>query len=466
MKNGAQKLGESFLYHIWDGGHLRHDRLRTRDNRRVEILFRGRWNMDTGPDFKGAVIKIDDELQKGDVEIHLNDRDWYLHSHHQDERYNEVILHAVLSVQEEEKPCHTLSGRSVPTLVLGDFLDESVSRLQTRVDLHSGPAGKKWPEVCLLGSKPLRQILNTLEHWGGERLRLKKERFKEEREFFQFNDLLYQGICEALGYAKNREPFLKLSLLLPLSVVWEELDSCTSEEAIWLLQGMFFGTAGMLGHSEKGPSPPSIEVDQFLQRLKFYWCNFREKTHQNQMQFVEWQFFRLRPMNFPTVRIAGLCQYLLSRRHTGLLDPLLFIFRDLRRTPGKIFSSLQKHFLVNSFGFWRNHFHFVESRTVPKDYRLIGPAKTREIVMNVVLPVLLAYGEESEDYELQNLVKMASLRAPSLESNQLTRKMQRQLKLETRPDLKLTACQQQGMLHLARLFCPRWHCQHCLQPPM
>lgn len=466
MKNPFMKLGESYLYHIWDGGHLRRDQLKTTQRQRIEVLFPGRWNMDSGPDFKGAILKLNGELKKGDIEIHVKSLDWYLHQHQKDEKYNDVILHAVLSHDIKSKPCQTQSGHIIPTLVLGDFFDESVSRLHVKKEFHDGQLKKKWPDVCLLRSKPAHQIESVLEHWGLERLFLKKERFKEEKEYFQFNDLMYQGICEALGFSKNREPFLKLAFLLPINVVWKEIFNVKNDEALLKLQSLFFGTAGLLLEAEQNIMSTSLEVSQFIQRLKFYWYPFKEKYQQNQMKFVEWQFFRLRPMNFPSVRIAGLCKFLLSKRQTGFVDPVLATFRDLSHKPEKIFSELQNQFIAENFGIWKKHYQFSDPHSAKKDYRLIGSSKAREIVINVVLPVIFAYAEETEDYKLQDLVKIVYLNSPRLESNQVIRRMSQQLNLEKseKKQTQASACQQQGLLHMAKVFCPKWHCHQCIQP--
>jgi len=469
MQHLPNELSESFLFHIWDSGHLRLDQLKTTNGERIEILFKGRWNLDTGPDFKDALLKIDGKLNKGDIEIHLNERDWMAHQHHQDERYNNVILHAILSKSESGQPVKTKEGKTIPTLILGNFFDESVSRLQSRFYSKSESIKKSWPQVCILSTKPKQRIITILENWGIERLRLKKERFREERDFFQFNDLLYQGICEALGYSKNREPFLKLSLILPLQIIWEIINQnqTTNEEILLKLQGLLFGTSGILANAEQNIQKLPTDITQFIQRLRFYWLATKEKYPLSEMQFIDWQFFRLRPMNFPTIRIAGLCKLLISNRNIGLLDPLLATFRDLKSTPNKIFSELQSRFIVESYGFWKNHFHleetgFVNSR---RDFHLIGKSKSREIVINVVLPVVWAYAEESEDFELIDLVKIVYQNSPKLENYYIIRKMNSQLKLDEKNSLvvPLTASHQQGMIHLAKMFCPQWHCQACVQ---
>ena len=466
MSPATESLSESFLYHIWDGGHLRLTELMTTDGQRIEIIHRGKWNMDSGPDFIGAILKFDGQLVKGDVEIHNKNGDWFQHGHHTDSSYNYVILHAVLWNENNPSPVVTQAGKIIPILALGDFLDESISRLRTKLDRIAGDSARGWPEVCPLGKKENPQVLQRVEHWGIERLQQKKERFREEREYFEFNDLLYQGLSEALGYSKNQQSFLKLSFLLSLDRIWPAIDPADSERALETLQGIYFGAAGFLDLTEEERSRLTLSTRNFLAGLAVHWNDFKVDHFISQLRKHEWKFLRLRPLNFPTVRIAGLCYLMRMRRATGFLEPLLSTFRDLKESPQRIFTHLQRQFTVPSYGFWQTHVHFEES-SMPlsaKSSNLIGTGKSREIVINVVLPLLLAYAEEADDFELAALVKQTYKSAPRLQSNELTRKMEGQLGLDAEVAAlrKISACDQQGLIHMAKFMCPVWRCHECV----
>ena len=184
------------------------------------------------------------------------------------------------------------------------------------------------------------------------------------------------------------------------------------------------------------------------------------------MDKSEWRFLRLRPLNFPTVRLAGLCQLILQKSSTGFMEPVLGTFRDLKHKPHSIFSFLQRQFIVPSYGFWQSHVHFGEANQLStlKSATLIGTSKAREIVINVVLPIIMGYAVETDDYELISLVKQTFLSSLKLQSNELTRKMEKQLGLNV-PEEKnqpLTACHQQGLIYMAKLMCPNWRCHECV----
>jgi len=252
-------------------------------------------------------------------------------------------------------------------------------------------------------------------------------------------------------------------------IIWNVVDKyhVKDEEALFHLQGLLFGISGILANAEKNIQALPTDIVQFIQCLKFYWHKTTQVFSPNLMHFTEWQFFRLRPMNFPTIRIAGLCRLLISHKDIGLLDPLITVFRDLKHQPQQIFTELQRRFIVESYGFWRNYYRFggTCSTNGRRHDHLIGKNKAREIIINVVLPVIWAYAEESENFELIDLVKMVYLSSPKLESNHITRKIFQQLNLsEKMLKFHLSAAHQQGMIHVDKLFCPRWYCQTCINP--
>lgn len=423
--------------------------------------------MDSGPDFIGAIIKFNGQLIKGDVEIHLQVNDWFNHNHHKDAAFNDVILHAVLYRPTKPEPAATQAGKIIPILILSDFLDESLSRLQARVDDLKLEAQKEWPDVCLLSSKEQMHICHRMEYWGLKRFHQKKERFKEERSYFQFNDLFYQGLCEALGYSKNQKPFLKLALLLSLDKIWGLLSQKVGNELLLeKLQGVFFGTAGFLDMSDEERAKLPGPAQNYVSVLQSHWQQFQQQYSIASISKSEWRFLRLRPLNFPSVRLAALCQLLLSKQSNGFMEPVLATFRDLKHNPQNIFKHLQLLFVIPAYGFWLDHVHFGEAiqSSSRKQPMLIGTNKAREIVINVVLPIVMGYAEEVDDYELVSQVKQTYLSAPKLQSNELTRKMEHQLQLKTTPMDKqsLSACQQQGLIFLAKLMCPNWRCHECV----
>ena len=455
-----EKFAETFLYHIWDEGHFDSSNLQTTDGHRVEIVFRGRWNLDSGPDFRGALLKIAGTLVKGDIELHLRENDWFQHNHHQDPRYDNVILHVVMWESARPAPAVTVSGRIVPTLVLSRYFDESVSRLQVRylrAEKH-----EKWPAVCLVRRMSSEKKFHLLEHWGLVRLREKRDRFLEQRNIFSFDELIYQGISEALGYSKNQRPFLKLSFMVPFGLVNQLSLERPGHDLLHAISALLFGAAGFLEMEETQKSSLPAENRAFVESLLEEWRELRERYRLTPMSQTEWQFFRLRPANFPSLRIAALAALLARFQKTGFLDPLLNLFRDLGKRPARLHKELERLFSVENYGFWRTHFRLDgESRSrFSHSARLIGGSLAREIIVNVVIPAILAYASETEDRSLEVAVRRLYLSGPLLQKNSLLRRVARQIGLESRP---ISACQQQGMIYLGKSLCPRWHCQVCVR---
>jgi len=460
-------IAESFLLHIWDGGHLDQQDLRTTEGQKVEILFKGHWNRDAGPDFRGAILRIGGELKKGDIEIHARLSDWYTHGHDQDPGYNEVILHAVLWPEGLDQKTCKQNGESVPLLILGNFLDESLEHLQRRLQLSSGSPQRQLPKSCRLSEREEAFILERIERWGYERLRLKKERFREEVVHSSYDQLLYQGIMEALGYSKNQATFLKLAFRVPFKQIFETLSGLTEEEALLKAQAILLGAAGFLPPKGDWPSTIPAESRRLLEQLYPQWATFQKRYKVVALNPWEWQFFRLRPANFPTRRLAGMAFFLTQAVRRGLFPFFLNLLQTLSDKPRLLIRELQRALIVKSYGYWEQHYHLGESSNWPRGSppkNLIGPDKAREILVNILLPLLWVYAEETEDLSLATLVRDIYTRLPKLEENEITRRMREQiLSPRQRPaSLINSALRHQGLIHIFKCFCRSGLCEECL----
>jgi len=457
--NIPNDLSEEFLYHIWDEGHLLLDRLRTTDGRCVEVIFRGRWNMDTGPDFRDALLRIGDRLVRGDVELHLREEDWYAHGHHADPRYRNVILHGILLAANRPSPAVTSEGRIVPTIVLSRYFDDRIARLRSRVRGERTQHG--WPPTCLLSRKEPAKILEVLQYWGIRRLEMRKERYAELRRALSWNQLFLLGIAEALGYSKNQRPFVLLIRRLPTKELFA-FAAREPERARQRYEAVLFGVAGMLEKEEK--MLPDSRAYWLL--LREIWDDFRSCYPVSPLAAGEWQFFRLRPLNFPTLRIAALAGLFVRFGQWGFVDPFLNAFRDLKNHPQRILGELCRLLMVNSTGFWERNVHFRGDHLLRRPIRrLIGRQRAAEMAVNVIFPLVMLYAEECGDLELASLCKAAYLSAPPLQENEITRTLSRRLGINRRTfRQRMAACEHQGMIQLARFYCPRWYCQLCVHP--
>ncbi len=458
------RIAESFLYHIWDGQHLRQAELKTTDGRRLEVISKGRWNPDAGPDFREAVLKIGGELKRGDVEIHIQKSDWRAHGHQRDPKYNGVILHAVLWPEEKSTAVRTQEGREIPTLILSDFLDDTLERLQIRIE-DDAPIQAEKPDICLLGQRGPEEIGEILEYWGKERLRIKKERFQEDLNYFNYDQLLYQGIMEALGYAKNQRPFFKLALKVPVEAVWEILNSYSAEKHALVAQAIYLGAAGFL---QEIPATVHSASD-YLHRLQKMWQVVSQTFDFEAMPPQEWTFFRLRPANFPTVRTVGMADLAVRFRERGFLTSALEILRDRSNSLVHTAHTLRRLFVVPASGFWRRHYRLDKDLTPHAAFQLkhlVGTNRAGEIAVNVLFPILLLYAEKTGDEKLKARVLEVYRNFPKLQENQIIREMRVQILSPDSQKQRLvsSAVRQQGLIHIYKSFCRSWSCSRCVVP--
>ena len=341
MNRRTHTIHERFLRHIWSKQYLTSG-LQTAEGKTLEVFDVGRANTDGGPDFCNAKIKINGITYSGDVEIHRTVFDWLQHQHQEDPRYNQVILHVVLEATSSIPPTLVNSGRQVPILVLGRFLSDSIQTIWQKAILDER-ARKLETIPCFDTNGSLTP--EALDHWlsklAVERLELKLRRFDERLKQLAYehrmtlhewqwpygvlpfegehdeiplpfpeltqNDfspkelweqLLYEGMMEGLGYAKNRKPFLRLAENLTL----KQFARWGSALSLTIIESLLFGTACLL---PKRKGLHEKEAREYVSLLQKQWKDVRSHYHGEVLHPADWQFFPTRPSNFPTIRLAA-----------------------------------------------------------------------------------------------------------------------------------------------------------------
>jgi len=492
MTDHANNIHERFLRHIWSRQYLETTKLRTRDGRTVVVLRAGALNLDGGPDFVEAKIRIGPTTYVGDVEIHRTVADWFSHQHHYDPRYNRVILHVVLEGGTRPLDTTSFSGRTIPVLILSDFLSESIQsvwqkailderarRSETikcyrRNDAVDDPALSSWLRKLATErlELKLRRFEERLKELAYERLMEVREHartygeppvegFPEEipppyqeltqRDFSSkelWEQVLYEGLMEGLGYAKNRDPFLRLARSITLRRVGE-FQLARDEKR---REALLFAVAGLL---PKIKSMKERDSREYVRTLTRAWSEMRRSVHTETLHASDWQFFPTRPNNFPTVRISA-ANTLIGR----LLNENLF--RDIIQTlksddvdrPRK---SLTKLISIQSNPFWIHHYDF--DQPTRKNVVTLGLSRINELLVNTVIPIALLYARVFKD----SVVREHALRFyesfPPVEENTLTRLMQRQL-LRNRVPLD-SASRQQAVIQLYKFYCAQARCHEC-----
>ena len=460
-------IAEYLIHQLWEQNYFSSIPLQAIDGRLVHIISTGIRNNDAGPDFKEISIRVDDQIYNGDLEIHRAMEDWYQHSHHADPAYNNVIMHLVIGPEKYKEPAIRRDRLPVPVQVFVDITENQYILLAQKYGLYSQNKSATMP--CRLQEKNNDFKISVVDYFGRARLMAKADRFTELREFNSWNQILYVGIMEALGYSKNQLPFRKLAQLIPFEALAREFHGIAREASLLRPLGLLLGTAGLLPSQDSYFDWRKIkdnETQHYVSQIEDIWSEFSTKLGLKPMQQEEWQFFRLRPSNFPTRRLAGASLVLQQFARDGILESLLRIVEGLKQKQQQLIKELENLFVCTTKGYWATHYRLEEKAPELVNERsatLVGKQRARDIVINVVLPVLVAYALEIGDAPLKIRISQLYQEYPKISSNTIIKTMGRQLfgdEKQAREFIQ-TAARQQGLIHLYKLYCHRGECRRC-----
>lgn len=375
----------------------------------------------------------------GNIEAHVRSSQWYSHRHHRNPRYNNVILHVTYN-QDTNKPTVLHNGQIIPTITLEALL---AKQLVNSIPGVKAPVQGTFKCPHLGRYRENKQLSNILAIAGIERFHVKANSFLQALLLQEPGQVLFTGICRSLGYSQNSQAFATLANKLPLSFL-KHFEGQTMQQALLL------GSAGLLP-SQRFRQTPVLAHHRGIKELEQNW---KASGLRDSMNKTEWCFFRVRPVNFPTRRIAAM-SYLLHRyRQSGLTTGILSLFS---RAPGAInYGQLIHSLALPAHGYWANHCDF----TIPigKTPALIGDDKAAEILVNTVLPFAHALSHTVCDLERKLNLEALYRSLPGSTDNELIRYMKKQLCI---PDKRLSACHQQGLLQIFKSHCRYRDCAHC-----
>jgi hypothetical protein len=417
-------MSEDFLYFLWQFQYFDKTNLQTIAGESLQTLAVGQRNTNAGPDFLNGRVLIDGIEWVGTIEMHLRSSDWHRHTHSHDRAYDSVILHVVW---ENDAIIQRPDGTSVPTLEL--------KPLTSRQLLYKYQALTESKEVIPCASQFVAsaeiQKLSMLDRALMQRLERKAAAVHEmlERNHQDWEETAYQLLAQNFGFKINAEPMLRLAQGLPLKVLQKHRDNLTQMEALLL------GQSGML---------PAIEnADKYVDilRREYDFLSAKYSLKSQQLRAHEWKFLRLRPANFPTVRLAQLAT--LVQRQPSLFS--LFIHTETLKT-------LQDALRVEQSGYWQKHYQF-QKEAVGK-VPTLGKTSVENIIVNTVVPLLAAYSE-AKDSRLFLDKALELLEQLPAEQNHIT-EMWEGLALKTK-----TAFDSQGVIELYNNFCSEKRCLNC-----
>ena len=421
-------------------------KLYTTDGKKVVVIEPGVINRDSGPDFKEAMILINGEAVRGDVEIHLDSKSWYSHAHHANPSFNGVVLHVVV-FDSGENITLTSNGKIIPILIF-PLSPDWEARIQNNLTWP-------WEEKCYHEMTNLNagEVYMLLLRLGKERFNKKKNEFKFQRESgLSYGELFYRGFARALGYSKNSTQFSKFSKSLPLSEIKKITQNISDFHGKKLrLNSILFGMSGLL---ETG------EEDEMRQRISKEWKIYDKSELSKPMNGHEWSFFRLSPQNFPTRRMATLGE-LLSRYDLDRYLHLTSFAAKKSPIPERFIKVIENSLIMVGDSYWSKMVRF--GKKMKREAALLGKNKSRSIVLNVVLPILSVLAEEEQDKKLATRIKRTLFVYPAEQDNSILRHVRRYV-LPSSPDNPLfsgSSLIQQGMLQLYNRWCSRGESFNC-----
>ena len=415
-------MTEDVLQYIWKTQSINKANLLTVDGEPIQILKQGTLNDDSGPDFSSARVIINKVDWVGDVEIHINTSFWNTHKHQQDPAYNKVILHVVW---EHDTPVLRKDGSEIPTLELKNLVSKAwlqkCSSLQASIQII--PCEPFYKEV------PSIYKLDTFNKVLIERLQRKSKLLLTNVDVLRgdWEQAAIHLLFEYFGFKKNNEAFKQLAAITNHKTM-QKLTSVKQMEAYLM------GMAGLLNESKH----KSDYRKELLQEFKWLQKKFNIATAP--MTATWWKFMRMRPSNFPTIRLAQLASLLFQRQH---------LFQSIMDASAK---EAAVFFKIQQSEFWQTHYHFNKEAKI--GIKGMGEQSARLLSINVAAVLLVAYGHYTNN-ELYIEQALNFLEAQKPEDNVITRKWQ---ELGTKLN---SAAESQGAIELFNNYCKDRRCLQC-----
>jgi len=419
--NTPKIMPEEFLQYVWENKLFFDKNLKTVKGEKLEIINVGKRNTDSGPDFFNAKIKIEDTIWVGNIEIHKNSSDWVRHNHQANKAYSNVILHVV---EINDQPVMRSITEEISTLIL-KYPDQLKINYQNLLDAKTWIACQNQfhkidPIILQLGFN--RLMIERLEDKTSEIL----SRLQANNN--DWNATFYQMLARMFGFKVNAVPFELLAKSLPIEILAKHKSN------LFQLEALLFGNSGLLNEQLLG--------DDYYINLRNEYSFLYKKYQLRGIESHLWKFMRLRPGNFPTVRISQLAA-LIYRSH-GLFSKIIDI---------ESLEELKQLFKVQASEYWNLHYNF-NKKSTQNSVKELGESSINTIIINVVIPFLFVYGEKQNKEYLKNRSLEFLEKLPS-EENSIVEKWQK-LGVESR-----SAFESQALLQLKNKYCEQKKCLNC-----
>lgn len=413
-------MPEILLHYIWMKRLFLVMEQFTTDGRRVEVINVGQHNTDSGPDFTNAVIRIDGVVWTGNVEIHVKSSDWYRHDHQSDTAYDNIILHVVKQV---DKVVYNSRGEAIPQCCLrypanAEYLEQMVrdrsSVCAQRLSENPSLLQPNWKHTLLM-----------------ERLECKREAIGEllTATHGAWEQAFYVTLAHNFGFHTNGLPFELLARQLPLAYLGKHRDS------LFQLEAMLFGVSGLLS--------AQTATDDYSRRLFTEYQFLAKKFSLSSIDASLWKTLRMRPQNFPHVRIA---QFAALLHQSESLFAATMAEHDV--------SKLRDMFAVAPSAYWQTHYRLGSELNGASRSAALGKSSIDILLINTVAPYQYAWAI-SQRADCPGDEALTLLQSIPAEKNHIVD----QWKLL---GMKIkNAADSQAYLHLYQEYCIRHRCPQC-----
>jgi len=414
-------MKEDFLHYVWKYNYFNQTELRTTDGQYIRIKSNGIHNHNAGPDFSNGIIHLGNIEWIGQIEIHINSSDWYKHGHQNDINYENVILHVVW---KDDKPVINAKGIRIPTMELCHRVKKQLLNKYESLIIRSSWIACSG-SIAKINIEKVRIWLNAI---AVERLEKKSNKIFSELQTntFHWEKVFISYLFKAFGLKVNQEAFEYLAKSFSYELLYKYSHNLIQIEAL------LFGQAGMLSDKWKDP---------YAKRLLKEYRFIKHKHNLEAIPLAYWKFAKLRPANFPTIRIAQLAALihktpaLFSIILDSNIKEILKVFKD-----------------ISASEYWNSHYRF-GSESISK-VKKIGKDRIRLICINCISPVLFVYGKHRN---LPRYVDKAILLLESLpaEANGIINHWKQEcIKAEN-------ALQSQALIYLKKNYCDQFKCVNC-----
>ena len=415
-------MDEFFLHFVWRFQYFNKQHLNIEDQKDVHVIRPGTVNNNAGPDFLDASIRIGDLMWHGHVEIHLKASDWYKHGHHEDEAYNNVVLHVVW---ENDDITRRSDGTAIHTISLKNKVSTEIyARYQQLVGGEHNIVCS--PQLYTIDTLTAHSMFDKVlvERLQRKALDVLSELAKSQGDW---EEVAYRTVARNFGFKINGDVFYTLSAGLPLKILRKHRDHLFQVEAL------LFGQAGFLAE---------IPVDDYQETLqKEYTFLAKKYALIPALSRFQWKFLRLRPANFPTIRIAQLA---------GLLHHMPNLFSAITdKHPKNFYGQVVS---LEQSEYWGNHYDF--GKKSKRKIKGVGLSSAENLMINSVVPVLAAYSIHIDNDEFMNTA-IDLLQIISAEKNHIVSEW-------TKAGISIkSAFDSQAAIELRNNYCKSRRCLEC-----